>query len=267
MHHRRLHLRVEERPAGDEVVEDGAERVDVGAAVDRAAVELLRRHVGERADAVDLRHVRAEVEDAAEVADLDVGDRPVGQHREQVGGLDVAVDQPLAVDVAERHRALEADLDDQLERKQLVGAAVRAQRAAGDVLHDQVRRHRVGDGVEDLDDVRVLQPADERRLGGEEALRVVAVDRIAAIGARTRLIATLRRWKSSQPRKTSLVAPSPRRPRTRYLPICAGSAAAPADASAWRGRTAATDIVRQVAAVILASAPPARRAGRAADLA
>ena len=179
MHHGRLHLRIEERPAGDEVVQDGAERVDVGAAVDGAAVELLGRHVGERADAMDLRHVRAEVQDAAEIADLDVGDRAVGQHREQVGRLDVAVDQALAVDVAERHRALEADLDDQLERKQLVGAAVRAQRAAGDVLHDQVGRHRVGNGVEDLDDVGMLEPADERRFGGEESLRVVAVDRIA----------------------------------------------------------------------------------------
>ena len=179
MHHGRLHLRIEERPAGDEVVEDGAERVHVGAAVDGAAVELLGRHVGERADAMDLRHVRAEVQDAAEIADLDVGDRAVGQHREQVGRLDVAVDQALAVDVAERHRALEADLDDQLEREQLVGAAVRAQRAAGDVLHDQIGRDRVGNGVEDLDDVGMLEPADERRFGGEEPLRIVAVDRIA----------------------------------------------------------------------------------------
>ena len=184
VHHRRLHLRVEQRPAGDQVVEHGAERVDVGAAVDGAAVELLGRHVGERADAVDLRHVGAEVQHAAEVADLDVGDDPVGQHREQVRRLDVAVDQSLAIDVAERHRALEADLDDQLEREQLVGAAVRAQRAAGDVLHDQVRRDGVGHRVEDLDDVRVLQPADERRLGGEEALGVVAVARIAARPAR-----------------------------------------------------------------------------------
>ena len=117
---------------------------------------------------MDLRHVRAEVQHAAEVADLDVGDRAVGQHREQVRRLDVAVDQALAIDVAERHRALEADLDDQLEREQLVGAAVRAQRAAGDVLHDQIGRDRIGHGVEDLDDVRVLEPADERRLGGEE---------------------------------------------------------------------------------------------------
>ena len=179
MHHRRLHLRVERRPAGDQVVEHGAERVDVGAAVERAAVELLGRHVGERADAVDLGHVRAEVQHAAEVGDLDVGDGAVGEHREQVRRLDVAVDQALAVDVAERHRALEADLDDQLERQQLVGAAVRAQRAAGDVLHHQVGRDRVGHGVEDLHHVRVLQPADERRLGGEEALGIVAVDRVA----------------------------------------------------------------------------------------
>ena len=100
-------------------------------AVERAAVELLRRHVGERADPVDLGDVGAEVQHAAEVCDLDVGDLAVGQHGEQVGRLDVAMDQALPVHVAERHRALEADLDDQLERQQLVGAAVGPKRAAG----------------------------------------------------------------------------------------------------------------------------------------
>ena len=49
------------------------------------------------------------------------------------------VDQALAIHVAERHRALEADFDDQFERQQLVGAAERAQGAAGHVFHHQVR--------------------------------------------------------------------------------------------------------------------------------
>ena len=85
------------------------------------------------------------------------------------------MDQPLTIDIAERHRALEAQLDDQLERLQLVGAAVRPQCAALDVLHHDVGFRRVGDGVEDLHHVRVLQAADERRLGGKEALVVAPV--------------------------------------------------------------------------------------------
>ena len=129
VHQRDLRLRVERRPAGDQVVQHGGQRVDVGAAVERVAVDLLGRHVGERADAVDLRAVGVGVEDAAEVAQLDVDDLAVLQHGQDVGRLDVAVDQALAIDVAERHRALEADLDDLLERQQLVGAAELAQRA------------------------------------------------------------------------------------------------------------------------------------------
>jgi hypothetical protein len=61
----------------------------------------------------------------------------------------------------------------------LVGATERPKRAAGDILHDQIRRDRVRHRIEDLDHVRVLQLADEGRLRGEEALRIVAVDRIA----------------------------------------------------------------------------------------
>ena len=54
------------------------------------------------------------------------------------------------------------------------------------------------------------------------------------------MIATLRPWKSSKPRKTSLVAPSPRRPRIRYLPICAGIGLA-ADAATGGTETVAVD--------------------------
>jgi len=52
LHHRRLHLRIERRATGDQVVEHRTERVHVGARIDGVAVELLGRHVGERADAI-----------------------------------------------------------------------------------------------------------------------------------------------------------------------------------------------------------------------
>ena len=73
---------------------------------------------------------------------------------------------------------IEADFHDQLQRQQLVGAAVRPQRAAVHVLHHEVGAVRLGHRVVDLHDVRVLQPADERGLGIEETLRVTAVGRV-----------------------------------------------------------------------------------------
>jgi hypothetical protein len=52
VHHRDADHRVrhERRPPGQQLEEDDAERVDVAARVDPAAVELLGRHVGRRAD-------------------------------------------------------------------------------------------------------------------------------------------------------------------------------------------------------------------------
>src|SRR5229473_491640 len=75
--------------AGDHLVEHDAERKDVAASVDRAALHLFRGHVAGRAhDVRGLLH-GAELQDfrGAEVGDLDGVVR--GEH--QVGGLDVAV--------------------------------------------------------------------------------------------------------------------------------------------------------------------------------
>jgi hypothetical protein len=161
------------------VVEHGGQRVDVGAAVEHVAVQLLGRHVGERADTKDLRLVAAQVEHAAEVGDLDVDHLVSLQQREQVGGLDIAVDQALAEHITERHRALETDLDDLLQRQQRIRPAVAAQRDARHILHHEVGRDRVAHRVEQLHDVGVLQAADERGLGGEETLPRA---RLAAFG-------------------------------------------------------------------------------------
>jgi hypothetical protein len=155
---------------------NGGQRVDVGAAVERVALDLLGRHVGERAHAVDLRRLGIGVEHAAEVAQLDVDDLAFLHHGEDVGGLDVAVDQALAEHVAERHRALEADLDDLLQRQQAIGPAEVAQRHAGHVLHHQVGHLGVAERLVQLHDVGVVQPPHQRGLGGEEARPEVRVD-------------------------------------------------------------------------------------------
>jgi len=173
-----LLLRLEGRAAGDQVVEHGGQRVDVGAAVEHVAVELFGRHIGQAADAEDLGLVGALVEDAAEVGHLDLRDLVAIHLHQQVGGLHVAVDQALAVAVAQRHRALEAHFHDLRQRQQAVGAAVAAQRAAADVFHHQIGRIGVGHGVEDLHHVGVVQPPDQRRLGGKETLLVMQFARI-----------------------------------------------------------------------------------------
>ncbi len=131
-----------------------------------------------QADAVDLRVVGAEVEDAAEVGDLDVGDAVAVERDQQVGRLHVAVDQALAKAVAERHRRLEADFQNLLQRQQPIGPAEAPQRAAVDILHHQIGRLGVGDGVQDLHDVGVVQPAHQCRLGGEETLLKVRLARV-----------------------------------------------------------------------------------------
>ena len=103
----RLHdgdaARVVREPPGNELVEDDAERVDVGPQVDVAAVAagLLRAHVRERPldrshRAHHRRHVGIRDAREAEVEDLGAG---VGD--EDVRRLQVAVDDAALVGVAD----------------------------------------------------------------------------------------------------------------------------------------------------------------------
>ena len=178
VHQRRLLRGVERRPPGDQVVQHAGQRIDVGTGVEHVAVQLLGRHVGQRAHAEHLRALRLQVHDAAEVADLDVDHLVVSQGGQDVGRFHVAVDQALAIDIAQRHRTLEADLDHLLQRQQRVGAAEAAQRRAVDVFHDEIRRIAVVHRVMDLHHVRMLQPPHQRRLGREEVLLEVPFGRV-----------------------------------------------------------------------------------------
>jgi len=129
-----------ERPAPREHLEhDDAEREDVGARVDRAARELLGRHVARRPDddagagrrgrqrrrVRDVaRRVAAELRDP-EVEDLDA---PAVGH-EHVVGLDVAVDHARAVRGGEPVGQLGRDPHDVAQRDRRLGDP-RAQRLA-----------------------------------------------------------------------------------------------------------------------------------------
>ena len=139
----------------------------------------------------------------AEIRDLDVG----VLRQQDVGRLDVAMDHAVSVRVVERLAALEDDLDDLVDRQQIVDLGVLLERAALDVLHDDVAAFLVGHRVEDGRDVRMRQLAGERSLGQEqlaEALAVLLVaqhlalhhlDRHLAVGERSPSPDTRRWWR------------------------------------------------------------------------
>ena len=125
---------------------------------------------------MDLGAFGIELQHAAEIADLDIDHLVTFGHRKHIGWLHVTVNQALAVDIAQRHGALEADFDDLFEREQGVGPTKTSQRGARHVFHHQVRLQRVGHRVIDLHDVRVRQAAHERCLGREEPFVEVRAD-------------------------------------------------------------------------------------------
>ena len=104
----------ERRPAGDQLVEHAAERVEVGARRRLAAERLLRRHVGDGADehAVHRQARLLEGDGEAEVADLR---RAVGGEPD-VAGLEVAVDDAVLVGVREPAADALRDLQRALRR-------------------------------------------------------------------------------------------------------------------------------------------------------
>jgi hypothetical protein len=132
---------------------------------------------------VHLGAVGVEVQGRAEVADLDVHRLAVVvDDGQQVGRLDVAVNQPLAEAVGQRHRALETQFDDLVERQQAVGAAEMLERHARHVLHHQIGRLVVEHRVEDLHHIGVVQTARQRGLGGEEVVAHIEQRAAAAAG-------------------------------------------------------------------------------------
>ncbi len=158
----------------DHLVERHAERPDVGPVIDPPAARLLRRHVGHRADRRALsRSARLTGERRqAEVEDLG----PAVLCDEDVGGLDVAVDDAPAVRLGEAPCDPEPELRDvgELERTPLHPflECLALVAGHGDEEPAVVRLVDVVDGA----DVRVI----ERRRGArllDEALLGVLVPR------------------------------------------------------------------------------------------
>jgi len=157
----------ERRRAGEHLVEDGAQGVDVGPGVDLLAAvgELLRGHV--RGGAQDLPRLRAGPLGQDELGEPEVADLGgPGLGHQDVGRVEVAVDDPGAVgDVDGPRQGLDqpGGPSDRLGR----GPHHPGEGAAVDELHDEEREALVVVGVEDLDDVRVGELGGGLGLGAQ----------------------------------------------------------------------------------------------------
>jgi hypothetical protein len=185
---------VEWTATGDHLVQDDAERVDVGAAIRAAAHQLLGRHVLERADggAHDrqvgrLRQIaaREDLRDA-EVEHL----HDIVRRDEDVRGLEITVDDAEVVCLAQGRAHLGPDREHALPGQGAARAKQVEQRPALEQLH---RDERQPIGFAELvgrDDVRAEQlaqhdalapePLDEARISGELAMHDLERDALAA---------------------------------------------------------------------------------------
>jgi hypothetical protein len=143
--------------AAEQLVEDDAQGVDVGAGVDAAlGIELFGRHVGQGAAPVARVRIAAA---QAEVQHLGL-ERGVDQH---VGGLQVAVLQPQAVRVIERLRHLRQQ---PRQRRGIEGGPHLGQGEPVHILHQQQRRV-AGAEVQHPHDARVVEEGQGAGLAQE----------------------------------------------------------------------------------------------------
>ena len=172
--------------ARQQLVRHDAPGVEIRAVVHRLADGLLRRHVGggtERASRLRQRGRGRAIRGPGGGERL--GDAEVGDHRgpvreEHVLGLDVAMDDALVVGVVERTGHVPQQGHPFGQRERLGAGHPGAERLAPHVRHGVVGEAVGGPGVEDRDDVGVLQPGREPDLAGEalgaQALRELGGD-------------------------------------------------------------------------------------------
>ncbi len=161
-----------ERPvAGRHLVQHDAEREDVGARVDGAALDLLGRHVRHRAhddaltrlgDGLEFRSRVCSHLGQAEVEHLHAA---VARHHD-VGGLQIAMHDALLVSGRQRFGDLHRQREDLPHRKS-GRQHLPVQRLAFHQLHRQeMHAFRLLDGI-DGDDVRMVEGGDGARLSSK----------------------------------------------------------------------------------------------------
>ena len=171
MHHRDLGVPFEGRPAGEAFVEHAAERVDVGATVERQPLDLLGRGVldGAHEDPGPREIGRRRLLRDAEVRQIDV----LGGLRDQdVRRLDVAVDQVAVVGGVQCARDLLEHVERAPDAQVPLPSKEGAQVGPVDVPHRDVEQT-VGvasvdlAGVVDRNHVRMVEPGCTLRLAHE----------------------------------------------------------------------------------------------------
>ena len=152
------------------LVEYEPQREEVGPPVEHLAAHLLGRHVGDGADGDALVGERARGRQRGvgggavtggigcfvDAREAEVQDLGTVRRQEDVGGLEIAVDHPLAVGGGERVGQRQARVDERRnvhrpERQALV------ERLAVEQLHHQVRHGRVADVVDRADPGMILR--------------------------------------------------------------------------------------------------------------
>ena len=166
---------------GEQVVEHDPEGVDVGLVGERLLLQLLRRHEGGRPDVDEIGAGCVGEHRDPEIGDFDLEIRG----DQDVGGLDVAMDDAVPVHVLQGAADLEDHLDHFIGRQKVLRRRVVCERLPADVLHHDVAQRLLDRHVEQLDDVGVAELADQRGLVQEE--RAVAPLQSRGAGLRERL--------------------------------------------------------------------------------
>ena len=165
---------------GERLVQDAAERIDVGAPVELATLDLLGRGVVGRADEHSRlgQGPRSALLGDAEVGEVDViaAFRPVSRHDQDVGRLHVAVDEPLfLVRRIQGARHLAHDGGGAGGRKRPVRLEDVLEGGAADEAHCDVEDPALVPRLVDRDDVRVVEGRGQSRFACEALLERVVL--------------------------------------------------------------------------------------------